>query len=85
MNEKRTNRALYYDSYRVDSSVSTIILTETISSSLEIELAIRKQGPDHGFDDDDTPSDIRKLNSSLNVSSLITGWQQFCACELCLY
>lgn len=80
MNKKITNTALYYDSYRIDSSVSVIILTQTISSSLEIELAMRNHGPDHGFDDD-VPSDTRKLNRSLNVSSLIAGWQQFCACE----
>lgn len=79
MNEKITNTALYYDSYRIDPSVSVIILTQMTSSSLEIELAMRNQGPDHGFDD--VPSDTRKLNRSLNVSSLIAGWQQFCACE----
>lgn len=36
--------------------VSIIILTQMISSSLEIELAMRNQRSDHGFDDDDAPT-----------------------------
>lgn len=36
--------------------VSIIILTQMISSSLEIELAMRNQRSDHGFDGDDAPT-----------------------------